>query len=72
MVRRKDWAATPLGPRDSWRRSLNNYLSMIFELPTATIIFLGAGSDLAPQQGLSPPPAAGPIAVHGSLGRRLS
>jgi signal transduction histidine kinase len=41
LIRDKDWAATALGPRDSWPRSLHNYLSMIFELPTAAIIFWG-------------------------------
>jgi signal transduction histidine kinase len=41
LVRDKDWAATALGPRQSWPRSLHNHLSMIFELPTAAIIFWG-------------------------------
>lgn len=41
LIRRKDWASTPLGPRDSWPRSLHNHLSMIFEIPTAAIIFWG-------------------------------
>ena len=40
-IRAKDWAATALGPRDSWPRSLHNHLSMIFELPGAAIIFWG-------------------------------
>jgi PAS fold len=41
LIRDKDWAATALGPRQSWPRSLRNHLSMIFELPTAAIIFWG-------------------------------
>jgi PAS fold len=41
LIRDKDWAATALGPRESWPRSLRNHLSMIFELPTAAIIFWG-------------------------------
>ncbi len=41
LIREKDWSPTPLGPRDSWPRCLNNYLSMIFELPTAAILFWG-------------------------------
>jgi signal transduction histidine kinase len=41
LIRDKDWAATALGPRPSWPRSLHNHLSMIFELPTAAIIFWG-------------------------------
>ena len=41
LIRRKDWGATALGPFDAWPRSLKNYLSLIFELPTAAIIFWG-------------------------------
>jgi hypothetical protein len=41
LIRDKDWAATALGPRVSWPRSLHNHLSMIFGLPTAAIIFWG-------------------------------
>src|SRR5688572_7983509 len=41
LIREKDWSATSLGPLSSWPRSLNNHLSMIFELPTAAIIFWG-------------------------------
>ena len=41
LIREKDWSATPLGPFTSWPRSLRNHLSMIFELPTAAIIFWG-------------------------------
>src|ERR1051326_2254018 len=41
LIRRKDWSTSSLGPRDSWPRSLQNHLSMIFELPTAAIIFWG-------------------------------
>jgi signal transduction histidine kinase len=41
-IRAKDWSATPLGPRERWPRSLQNHLSMIFELPTAAIIFWGS------------------------------
>jgi len=41
LIREKDWSATSLGPFSSWPRSLRNYLSMIFELPTAAIIFWG-------------------------------
>ena len=41
MIRQKDWGATALGPLERWPRSLKNYLSMIFELPTAAIIFWG-------------------------------
>lgn len=41
LIRDKDWSATSLGPSSSWPRSLRNYLSMIFELPTAAIIFWG-------------------------------
>jgi hypothetical protein len=26
-IREKDWAATPLGPKDSWPGNLTNYLS---------------------------------------------
>ncbi len=37
----KDWAQTSLGARAQWQRSLTNHLSMIFELPTAAIIFWG-------------------------------
>jgi signal transduction histidine kinase len=41
LIRQKDWSATALGPLDQWPRSLKNYLSLIFELPTAAIIFWG-------------------------------
>jgi signal transduction histidine kinase len=41
LIRQKDWSATSLGPFSSWPRSLKNHLSMIFELPTAAIIFWG-------------------------------
>lgn len=41
LIREKDWSATPLGPRDSWPRSLRNYVSMILELPSAAIVFWG-------------------------------
>lgn len=41
LIREKDWSATSLGPFSSWPRSLRNHLSMIFELPTAAIIFWG-------------------------------
>jgi signal transduction histidine kinase len=41
LIRRKDWSATSLGALSSWPRSLKNHLSMIFELPTAAIIFWG-------------------------------
>lgn len=41
LIRQKDWSATSLGPITSWPRSLRNHLSMIFELPTAAIIFWG-------------------------------
>jgi signal transduction histidine kinase len=41
LIRAKDWSATSLGPFNSWPRSLKNHLSMIFELPSAAIIFWG-------------------------------
>jgi signal transduction histidine kinase len=41
LIRAKDWSATPLGPRSSWPRSLDNYLNMILQLPTAAIVFWG-------------------------------
>ena len=41
LIRQKDWSATSLGALSSWPRSLKNHLSMIFELPTAAIIFWG-------------------------------
>ena len=41
LIREKDWSATSLGLFSSWPRSLRNYVSMIFELPTAAIIFWG-------------------------------
>src|SRR5689334_15951262 len=41
LIRERDWSATRLGPRDSWSRSLTNYLSMILELPTAAVLFWG-------------------------------
>lgn len=41
LIREKDWSATRLGPRDRWSRALNNYLSMILELPTPAILFWG-------------------------------
>jgi signal transduction histidine kinase len=41
LIREKDWSATALGPRHAWPRSLQNYLSMIGELPTAAIVFWG-------------------------------
>ena len=41
LIRERDWAATPIGPRDAWPPSLQRYVSMILELPTAAIIFWG-------------------------------
>jgi signal transduction histidine kinase len=41
LIREKDWSVTALGPRHTWPRSLQNYLSMIGELPTAAIVFWG-------------------------------
>jgi PAS domain S-box-containing protein len=40
-VRRFDWSATPLGPIETWSRSLTSYVNMILELPSPAIIFWG-------------------------------
>ncbi|WP_166642384.1 PAS domain-containing protein, partial [Bradymonas sediminis] len=36
-----DWNATSLGPSQKWPESLKSYLSVIWELPTAAVIFWG-------------------------------
>jgi hypothetical protein len=41
LIRARDWSATSIGAREGWPRSLQSYLSMILELPTAAIIFWG-------------------------------
>src|SRR4051812_22086380 len=41
LIRERDWSGSALGARETWPRSLHNYLSMILELPTAAIIFWG-------------------------------
>jgi signal transduction histidine kinase len=42
LIRARDWSATPIGPLDTWPRSLKSYLNAILELPTPAIIFWGA------------------------------
>lgn len=40
-IRDHDWASTPLGPIESWPRSLKSYVGMILAMPTPAIIFWG-------------------------------
>ncbi len=41
LVLSTDWSRTPLGPMEAWPRTLLAYVQMIFELPSAAIIFWG-------------------------------
>lgn len=41
LIGSTDWSKTPLGPLESWPRSLVNYVTMILELPSPAIIFWG-------------------------------
>ncbi|HEX2140230.1 MAG TPA: ATP-binding protein [Woeseiaceae bacterium] len=43
LIGATDWSKTPLGPLESWPRSLLNYVAMILELPSPAIIFWGPG-----------------------------
>lgn len=36
-----DWAATPLGPRALWPKTLQGYVSMVLEMPTPAVVFWG-------------------------------
>jgi signal transduction histidine kinase len=41
LMRTTDWSRTPLGPIESWPRSLISYVAMILEMPSPAIIFWG-------------------------------
>ena len=41
LVERLDWSKTPVGPRDTWPRTLHGYVRMILELRAPAIIFWG-------------------------------
>jgi len=41
ITRTIDWASTPLGPVDTWPRSLVTYVDLVMELPTGAILFWG-------------------------------
>jgi signal transduction histidine kinase len=41
LLKSTDWAATPLGPRAQWPKTLEGYVSMILEMPTPGIVFWG-------------------------------
>lgn len=41
LMRETNWLQSPLGPVETWPRSLVNYAQMIFDLPSPAIIFWG-------------------------------
>ncbi|HEY9024279.1 MAG TPA: ATP-binding protein, partial [Burkholderiaceae bacterium] len=41
LLRSTDWSRTPLGPIESWPRSLRGYVDMVLDMPTPAIIFWG-------------------------------
>jgi signal transduction histidine kinase/ActR/RegA family two-component response regulator len=41
LIRATDWARTPLGPIETWPRTLLSYVSLMLEMPSPAIIFWG-------------------------------
>ena len=40
-LRSTDWSRTPLGPLESWPKSLRGYAEMVLDMPTPAILFWG-------------------------------